>query len=103
MDKSVNLQQKGSIVWGENYALEGKSIRLQELYTILAELEKQRMTIIKTGSSWSLKNGDDTRQITNVSLAALNKTIADTKREIAQYESLVSGTSTGAVRLVAEV
>ncbi len=77
-----------------------KSARLQQLYEELAEYRKQRLAIIKTGASWSLKNGDDTRAITNVSIANLNKLIADTERQIAQLES--NGTN-GAVRLVAEV
>ncbi len=81
-----------------------KSARLQQLYEELAEYRKQRLAIIKTGASWSLKNGDDTRAITNVSLTSLNKLIADTERQIAQLEPYVNGKkSADAIRLVAEV
>lgn len=81
-----------------------KSAQLEELKTELAEYRKQRLAIIQTGSSWSLKNGDDTRSITNVSLTHLNKLIADTERQIAQLESYVNSTRSGdAIRLVAEV
>ena len=81
-----------------------KSARLEELRVELAEYRKQRLAIIKSGSSWSLKNGDDTRSITNVSLTHLNKLIADTERQIAQLEPIVEGKkSSDAVRLIAEV
>lgn len=81
-----------------------KSAQLEELKNELVEYRKQRLAIIKTGSSWSLKNGDDSRSITNVSLTHLNKLIADTERQIAQLEPYVNGSTNGdAIRLVAEV
>ena len=80
-----------------------KSAKIEELKNELAEYRKQRLAILKSGASWSLKNGDDTRAITNVSIAVLNKLISDTERQIAEYESAESGKYSGAIRLVAEV
>jgi len=80
------------------------SAQLEELKEELKTYRQQRMQIIKTGQSWSLKNGDDTRSITNVSLVQLNAVIKETERKIEALEALLSGSvSYGAVRLVAEV
>lgn len=80
------------------------SAQLEELKEELKAYRQQRMQIIKTGQSWSLKNGDDTRSITNVSLVHLNAVIKETERKIEALEALNSGTvSHGAVRLIAEV
>lgn len=101
MAKSVGIQKlQGSVYWGQNGDGNTPSARLQELYDELAVYKKQRLSIIQHGASWSLKNGDDTRAITNVSLSHLNKLIADTERQIVQLES---GVSSGAIRLIAEV
>lgn len=80
------------------------SAQLEELKEELKTYRQQRLQIIKTGQSWSLKNGDDSRAITNVSLVQLNAIIKETERKIEALEALISGNvSHGAVRLVAEV
>lgn len=58
----------------------------------LASCKAKRLEIISTGQSWSLKNGEDGRGITNVSLAALNSMIRDLERDIAQLEDMVERT-----------
>ena len=63
--------------------------KLSELKEELATLKEQRMTIIKTGQSWSLRNGEDQRSLTNVSLVQINALIADRERQIEELESIV--------------
>lgn len=66
----------------------------QILATKRADLEKYyqaRTQIVTTGQSWQLRNGDDNRAVTNVSLAQLNALIAQTEREISQLEEIVEG------------
>lgn len=76
---------------------------LAELQEDLAEYKAQRKQIIKTGQSWRLRNGDDTREVTNVSVAQLDKLIAETKRSIAQLEHIVNGSSPSGIRVRAKV
>ena len=76
---------------------------LAELQEDLAEYKAQRKQIIKTGQSWRLRNGDDTREVTNVSLAQLDKLIAETERSIAQLERIVNGSSPSGIRVRAKV
>lgn len=80
------------------------SARLEELRTELKELKEQRSRIVRTGQSWSLKNGDDSRAMTSVSLVQLNSMIKDVERQIASLEPYVdgSGRMPDAVRLVAK-
>lgn len=63
--------------------------KLSELKEELATLKEQRMTIIKTGQSWSLRNGEDQRSLTNVSLVQINALIADRERQIEELEDIV--------------
>lgn len=75
--------------------------KLQELKEELKELKEQRSRIIRTGQSWSLKNGDDARAMTSVSLLQLNSLIKDTERQIAALESASSdGRGPDALRLI---
>ena len=73
--------------------------KLAELQEELAELKAQKKAIISTGQSWSLRNGEDNRGVTNVSLAELNKEIADLERKIAQIEGLMNGGNPGGIRV----
>ena len=64
-----------------------------KLATLQQELETyktQRTQIITTGQSWQLRNGEDNRSLTNVSLAQLNALIAETERKIAELEDVVT-------------
>lgn len=80
------------------------SAQIEELKEELKAYRQQRMQIIRTGQSWSLKNGDDSRAMTNVSLVQLNAVIKETERRIEALEALTAGNvSHGAVRLIAEV
>lgn len=63
--------------------------KLSELKEELATLKEQRMTIIKTGQSWSLRNGEDQRSLTNVSLVQINALIADRERQVEELEGIV--------------
>lgn len=75
--------------------------KLQELREELKGLKEQRSRIIRTGQSWSLKNGDDSRAMTSVSLVQLNSLIKDTERQIAALESALSdGRGADALRLI---
>ena len=65
--------------------------KLTKLRAQLEEYENARSTIIATGQSWRLRNGEDNREMTNVSLAQLNVLIADIERQIEQIESLIDG------------
>lgn len=65
---------------------------------LLEEYEDARMRIIATGQSYSLRNGDDQRQVTNVSLSELNTLIERTRRRIGVLENqIASGGMTGNV------
>ena len=71
--------------------------KLANLREELAELLQTRKTIRATGQAWKLRNGEDTREVTNVSLAQINWEIADTERQIAQLEKLLSGKPVGGI------
>lgn len=78
--------------------------KLAKLKSQLEEYENARSTIIATGQSWRLRNGEDNREISNVSLAQINALIADTERRIEQLESIVDGTGNpSGVRISARV
>lgn len=78
--------------------------KLAKLRTQLEEYENARSTIIATGQSWRLRNGEDNREISNVSLAQLNVLIADIERQIEQIESLIDGNGNpSGVRISARV
>ena len=55
----------------------------------LEQYKAARSQILSTGQSWRLRNGEDTREMTNVSLAEVNAHIALLEREIAQLEEIV--------------
>lgn len=71
--------------------------KLAKLREELDELFQTRRTIRATGQSWKLRNGEDTREVANVSLAEINREIADTERQIAQLEKLLSGKPVGGI------
>lgn len=78
--------------------------KLTKLRAQLEEYETARSTIIATGQSWRLRNGEDNREMTNVSLAQLNVLIADIERQIEQIESLIDGNGNpSGVRISARV
>lgn len=55
----------------------------------LAAYKAKRLEIVTTGQTWALKNGDDNRSLSNVSLAQLTKLINDTEAKISQLEDIV--------------
>ena len=65
--------------------------KLEALKAKLAEYEAKRDEILATGQSWRLRNGEDNRELTNVSLAQLNALIDETERKIEQLEGIVNG------------
>ena len=64
---------------------------LQSKRTDLEEFRNARSQILATGQSWRLRNGEDSREMTNVSLAQVNAQISLLEREIAQLEDIVDG------------
>lgn len=64
---------------------------LADLKAKLKEYEDKYDEILLTGQSWRLRNGEDSRELTNISAAALQDKIERTKRDIAQLEALVNG------------
>lgn len=64
--------------------------KLSELEEDLASYKSARRLIITTGSSYTIKNGEDSRSLTNVSLADLNDLIATTEAEIAELEDAIN-------------
>lgn len=79
------------------------SAKIAKLKEELAEYEAQRKRIIATGQSWSLRNGEDRRDMTNVSLAQLNKMIETTEWKIEQLEGIADGSASGGIRVRAKV
>lgn len=73
--------------------------KLAKLREELEELLQTRKTIRVTGQSWKLRNGEDSREVTNVSLAEINREIAETERKIEQLERLLSGKAVGGIRV----
>ena len=65
--------------------------KIAKLKAQLAEYEAKRDEILATGQSWKLRNGEDTREMTNVSLAQLNNLIETTEWKIEQLEGIVDG------------
>lgn len=65
--------------------------KIAKLKAELASFEAKRDEILATGQSWDIRNGDDRRSLTNVSLAQLNKMIETTEWKIEQLEGLVDG------------
>lgn len=64
---------------------------LQSKRNDLEEFRSARSQILATGQSWRLRNGEDSREMTNVSLAQVNAQISLLEREIAQLEDIVDG------------
>lgn len=73
--------------------------KLAKLREELEELLQTRRTIRATGQSWKLRNGEDTREVVNVSLAEINREIEATERKIEQLEKLLSGKAVGGIRV----
>ena len=71
----------------------------------LQQFKEARNQILTTGQSWRLRNGEDSREMQNVSLAQVNAQIAILEREIAQLEDIVNGNGSlsTAVRIRARV
>lgn len=65
------------------------ALKLAELREELADYKNKRREIIATGQTWALRNGDDRRELSNVSLAQLNALIRDTEGKIAELEEIV--------------
>ncbi len=65
--------------------------KIAKLKAELATYEAKRDEILATGQSWDIRNGDDRRSLTNVSLAQLNKMIETTEWKIEQLEGIVDG------------
>ena len=77
---------------------------LADLKAKLKEYEDKYDDILLTGQSWRLRNGEDSRELTNISAAALQDKIERTKRDIAQLEALVNGSGNpNGVRVRAKV
>ena len=57
----------------------------------LEQYKAARSQILSTGQSWRLRNGEDSRELQNDSLAQVNAQIAILEREIAQLEDIVNG------------
>lgn len=66
--------------------------KLAALKAKLEEYEAKRDEILATGQSWKLRNGEDSREMTNVSLAQISALIDETERKIEQLEGIVNGT-----------
>ena len=78
--------------------------KLEALKAKLAEYEAKRDEILATGQSWRLRNGEDNRELTNVSLAQLNALIDETERKIEQLEGIVNGSGNpSGIRISARV
>lgn len=78
---------------------------LQSKRKDLEEFRNARSQILATGQSWRLRNGEDSREMTNVSLVQVNAQISLLEREIAQLEDIVDGNGSlsTAVRIRARV
>lgn len=75
--------------------------KLEKKRKFLEELETARIEIISTGKSYSIQNGDDRRQLENVSLKDVNDLIAKTESEITMLENQIErGGITGSVVLI---
>lgn len=75
--------------------------KLEKKKQFLEELETARIEIISTGKSYSIQNGDDRRQLENVSLKDVNDLINKTESEITMLENQIErGGITGAVVLI---
>ena len=86
------------------YCMRDYTAKIAKLKAELASFEAKRDEILATGQSWDIRNGDDRRSLTNVSLAQLNKMIETTEWKIEQLEGLVDGTGNpSGVRIKAEV
>ena len=79
------------------------SAKIAKLKEELAVYEEQRKNIIATGQSWRVRNGEDSRELTNVSLAQLNKLIENIEWKIEQLEGVSDGSFTGGVKVRAKV
>lgn len=78
--------------------------KLAKLRIQLENLEAKKDAILATGQSWKLRNGEDTREVVNVSLAELNREIEATERKIEQLEGIVNGTGNpSGIRISARV
>lgn len=73
--------------------------KIAKLRQELANYEAKRDEILATGQSWRVRNGEDSRELTNVSLAQLNKLIETTEWKIEQLEGIADGSNPSGVRV----
>lgn len=69
-----------------------KKARLEEE---LRSYKEKRLELIATGQSYQISNGDDSRQLTNVSLSELNDLIENTERKISDLEYMINHNGRG--------
>lgn len=82
------------------------SAKLAALRAELEEYKSARTSILTTGQSWRIRNGEDSREYTAASLGQINAQIQEIERQIAVLEDIVEGGSYGcpnAVRIRARV
>lgn len=68
--------------------------KLTELKKDLETYKSARKQLISTGQSVQIRNGDDNRSITFVSLGQLNELITKTEKQIAELEGYVGSDGT---------
>ena len=61
----------------------------------LKAYKEKRLEMIATGQSYQIANGDDSRQLTNVSLSELNSLIDETERKINDLEYMINHNGRG--------
>ena len=67
------------------------SAKLARLYEELEELQARKKRIMNEGQSWRLRNGEDSREMNNVSLAEVNRMIEKVEFKIEQLEGYGNG------------
>ena len=75
------------------------SSKLEQLKADLEAYRGYRTQILATGRVWRLRNGEDSREIENYSLADINKLIWQTERQIDQLEALLNGGCSNGIRV----
>lgn len=77
--------------------------RLEKLKAQLEKYETKLDDVVDTGVSWRLRNGEDSRELTNVSPKFLEEKISKIKFEIKQLEALMKGQNPNGVSVRAKV
>ena len=73
--------------------------KLEQLKADLEAYRGYRTQILSTGRVWRLRNGEDSREIENYSLADINNLIWQTERQIDQLEALLNGGCSNGIRV----